>query len=209
LAGAVAATFVVTAALTFVLTRYVLPAPAPARAETQTLEDLGRQLRGDVDTSAASKGNAVDAGRPDVPFGDLAITLTSVRVGPAERLWPQKHDPVTKDNYLQIALTLRNTSKTRKINYLGGGVLRGGILGRGEASAVLDDRKNTYKEVLVPYFVQGQAGAKALYPNDSLSDLLIFERPVDGFGYLLLQLPGSNFGTEGVLVLRIRKDMVQ
>ncbi len=73
-----------------------------------------------------------------------------------------------------------------------------------------DNFDNTYKRIgFGGNDPVGRAGADSIYPGESASDVLIFERPLGAIEYLDLEMPASNFGGTGMLRLRIASDMLE
>jgi hypothetical protein len=78
--------------------------------------------------------------------------------------------------------------------------------------ATLEDNfGNTYKRINFG-FSSNPVGAversESIYPNKSVSDVLVFEMPIDTIEYLRLELPAKNFGGTGMLRLEIPKQMI-
>jgi hypothetical protein len=163
----------------------------------------------------ASKGSAR---QKTVEVGVASVVVGKVRV---DSLLAQQ--PLSMQTCLQITVRIRNHSKSQKLEYstwngvnaLAAGVnsLLGGasVAADTEAARLTDNFGNHYKLV---YFglgteVSGQHLAESIYPGKSLTDLLLFEIPVDNFQYLELELPASKIGGKGMLRLRIPRSMVK
>jgi hypothetical protein len=56
--------------------------------------------------------------------------------------------------------------------------------------------------------IVGQIKSEALYPNKPISDLIVFEKPLDTLEYLVLDLPAGNLGLEGRIQFKIPKEMI-
>ena len=112
----------------------------------------------------------------------------------------------SEDQLLRIALTLENTSDTKKIDFSGFGAKQFGI---GDHAQLTDNFGNRYKAI---HFgldeIEGQAKSESIYPGKSVKDLLIFEKPIDKVELLMLELPASNFGGTGMLRVRIPNEMI-
>ena len=108
-----------------------------------------------------------------------------------------------------IALTLTNRGSTNKIEYT---TFRGRGFSIGDDGASIKDNfGNRYR--MISYGtgsrpVDGVSNS-SIYPGESISDVLVFERPVPTASYLDLRLPCGNFGDEGTITLRIDKSMIQ
>jgi hypothetical protein len=73
-----------------------------------------------------------------------------------------------------------------------------------------DNFGNGYKQVNfgLGSRVDGQVHSESIYPGKAISDLLVFEKPLDTAQYLLLELPAKNFGGQGRLRFKIPKSMI-
>jgi hypothetical protein len=75
-----------------------------------------------------------------------------------------------------------------------------------------DNFGNGYRRIdfgLTAYPVGSVERSESIYYNKPITDVLVFERPIDTFEYLELELPAQNFGSQGLLRFRIPKNMVQ
>jgi hypothetical protein len=103
----------------------------------------------------------------------------------------------SKKDQLQIEIQLENPSLTDKADYAG---LTPNIIGVTDHPPTLaDDLGNTYKPV---WFSGGQVvgslpNGQSIYPNTTITDLLVFEPPIDAASKLRLTIPKSAFGVDG------------
>lgn len=143
--------------------------------------------------------------------GDVAVRVRSAEVGIVRVLEDFSGDTSTsKEPALMVKLDIRNISDSRKVEYHGWAGERYSFASRDFAS-IQDNFGNTYKRI--GYGVTnrpvGQVTTESIYPGKSITDLLVFERPVDKAEYLNLELPGKNFGGSGMLRMRIPAKMVK
>ncbi len=115
----------------------------------------------------------------------------------------------SQDKLLMISLELTNTSPAKIMNYRGWSAQWSDFTSSDRAS-LKDNIGNTYKRV---HFgpgsrVDGQVTSnESIYPNKSLTDVLVFEPPTDACQYLVLELPASAVGGTGMFRLRIPRAM--
>jgi hypothetical protein len=79
-------------------------------------------------------------------------------------------------------------------------------------ATIRDNFDNSYKRInfgLGSYPVGGIERSESIYPNKSLTDVLLLEAPLDTIEFLRLELPAKNFGGTGMLRLRIPKSMIR
>ncbi len=55
---------------------------------------------------------------------------------------------------------------------------------------------------------EGRVDRESIYPGKAITDVLIFELPVENAEHLDLELPAENFGGTGMVRLRIPARMV-
>jgi hypothetical protein len=157
-------------------------------------------------TSPAAEEKIADA-TESVQQGDAVLRVIGLQID----FVPVKSfsgDAKSKEERLMISLELANSSTTKIMRYRGWGAQWSDFDGRDRAS-LKDDMGNSYKSV---YFgagaqVVGQVSDEAsIYPQKSLTDVLVFEPPIE-CQYLVLALPASAVGGKGMFRLRIPRDM--
>ncbi len=114
----------------------------------------------------------------------------------------------SKDELLVIEIQVSNLSQTKKLEYRS---WMGEDFAFDRDFATLQDNfGNHYKRISfgIGTKVVGQAESDSLYPLKSVSDMLVFELPVNNAEYLNLELPAKNFGGEGMIQLRILMNMI-
>jgi hypothetical protein len=153
---------------------------------------------------AAPSVSWIDASREPWKCGDVTVKVPSVTIATATLLDAAKRVSDTQDEFLLIRVELTNQSSTRKIEYSSWGV-------RGQEPQLVDDLKNKYALQKAPGggIFEGQVRSKSIYPEKSLEDLLVFERPVGRARFLRLQLPAAAFEGQGTGYIEIPMSMVK
>jgi hypothetical protein len=148
----------------------------------------------------------IDASRQpwkcDAP--EVTVTIRSAAIGRAKAVDGEKRVADTQDDYLLVWIELANRSTTRKIQYTSWNV-------RGTKPQLADDLKNPYNLQAAPVGTtfDGQQRVKSVYPEKTVEDLLVFERPVDRAKSLRLQLPAGAFEGNGTGYIEIPMSMVK
>ncbi len=138
---------------------------------------------------------------------DVQIRITSVRVGKIALRSTFGTPGSSKEEFLAITLELTNLSETKKLEYK---TWAGGHLNYVRDLAALSDNfDNTYKRIGFTDLPEGRTESASIYPGKSISDVLVFEPPLETVEHLDLQLPGKSFGGTGMIRLRIPKGMIE
>jgi hypothetical protein len=149
-----------------------------------------------------------DASRSSVRQNALSINVKKVAIGKVPLL-DSGNEATSKDELLTIRLELLNTDPSKKLDYR---TWAGQDFSFDRDYATLRDNfGNIYKRIdfgLGSFPVDGVKGIKALYPNKKVTDVLVFETPLDTIEYLRLELPAKNFGGTGMLRFQIPKAMI-
>jgi hypothetical protein len=145
---------------------------------------------------------------------EVRVTIESVRIGPHQRPHPTDSDaPPTKSkkDYLLVKLTIENLSDSKKLDYkTWGGSASAFVAGSpddGNRKAIItDDLGNTYKRLNLGlnFRLIGQLSAESIFPGKSVTDLLVYERPVDKATHVNVELPPAAYGGDGTLKLRAK-----
>ncbi|MFZ1932104.1 MAG: SHD1 domain-containing protein [Thermoguttaceae bacterium] len=115
----------------------------------------------------------------------------------------------SQDKLFVVSLEITNLSPTKIVNYKGWGAKELDLNGEDRAS-LKDDTDNDYKRChfgLGSRIVGQVSENESIYPNKNINDLVVFEPPTDACKFVLLQLPASGFGGEGMLRIRIPRSM--
>lgn len=133
---------------------------------------------------------------------DIEVSVIDAVIGKV-RLEEFGERALSKDPELQIKLRLFNKHATKKHDYLGWGSK---LIFDEHPGHLEDNLGNKYKRIS-PSFgtkIVGQlVDGESLYPEKSVTDLLVFEPPVDAAEYLKLILPAEALGGKGDLHIRI------
>lgn len=157
-----------------------------------------------------SAAGRVDASRETVLRGDVAIKVTSVLVGKVAGRSLGETTESEKD-LLQIRLEITNQSEAKKLDYETWAGREFSILNN-DVATLRDDAGNEYKRVTFGFGsdIDGRVKSnESIYPGKKLSDLLVFEVPVEQAEWLFLDLPAKNFSGTGVVRFKIPKSMVK
>jgi hypothetical protein len=158
---------------------------------------------------AKSEPEWVDASRFAVQQGALQIRVARVVIGPVP-LKTLTGDSISQDDLLMIKLELLNTNPTKKVDYQ---TWSGRDISLDRDFATLEDNfGNSYKRIsfgLASYPVGAVERSESIYPNKVVTDVLVFEVPLQTIDYLRLELPATNFGGTGMLRFQIPKTMIQ
>jgi len=158
---------------------------------------------------AKSEPEWADASKGAVRQGDLQVQITQVTIGQVP-LKTITGNSKSKDNLLMVKLKLLNMNPTKKVEYHS---WSGKDISFDRDFATLEDNfGNSYKRIsfgLGSYPVGAVERSASIYPNKSVTDVLVFEVPLNTIEYLRLELPAKNFGGTGMLRLQIPKAMIQ
>lgn len=203
-----------------------------------------------IPATRAQAQDAVPAHEQSARHGDVSVRIGLARVQP---LAFRKEIRVTDVNsalereaqrlaeergthYLHLAVSLTNTSSTRKVDFTPWSF----ELGHSETAKVKDIHGNTYssaghslrgdffklaslkitdreaKDLSLPVYkypdftLQSTTLPKlewSIHPGKSTVDVLLFERPIDKTEFLLVDLPCRNFGSAGKLTFKVVRGM--
>lgn len=151
----------------------------------------------------------VDARSSLLQHGDVRVRFLAVYSGkvPLKDLF---EDSRSASELLAIHLELSNTHPTKKLTYQ---TWRGKDLSFTRDYATLRDNfGNSYKRIsfgLGVYPLGAVEGTVSLYPQQSVTDILVFERPVPNAQQFFLELPAQNFGGNGFLRFKFSSDLIQ
>src|ERR1019366_7095028 len=148
-----------------------------------------------------------DASKSAVRHGDIRMKVTSVKVGIVDLADSiDKRAGRSKNEHLQVYLTVENMSETKLIRFRGWS-------GRDvtKQPTLQDNFGNSYRTIGFGIFSRpvGQVfGEKAIYPGKTENDVIIFDPPVKGAKFLRLTLPANSFGGDGQLQIQVPASMV-
>jgi hypothetical protein len=137
---------------------------------------------------------------------DLQVEIQSVKVEPVTfKLFTTNQ---SRDPFLIINLKITNNNPTKIIDFQGWAAKELDF-DRADRAQLQDENQNFYKRVHfgLASEIEGQvANSESIYPNKSISDVLIFEPPTDSAQILTLKLPAKQFGGKGMLEFQITRD---
>jgi len=141
-------------------------------------------------------------------LGDVEVKVVSAKVAPVALRGPTGEGQ-SKEPQLILTIEVSNTNQNRKIDYR---TWAGADLSFERDSATLKDNfENTYKRITFGIFDRpiGRVVSDSVYPSKSLTDVLVFEAPLEKIQHLDLDLPGKNIGEKGLFKIRIPSTMIQ
>jgi hypothetical protein len=145
-----------------------------------------------------------------VVHGDLQIQITKTAIGkvPLKEIF---HEGATsQDDLLMVTLALLNKNPTKKVEYHS---WAGKDISFDRDYATLADNfENTYKRIgfgISSYPIGAVERSVSIYPNKVVTDVLVFQVPLDNATYLDLELPAKNFDSEGMIRFRIPMKKVE
>jgi hypothetical protein len=161
-----------------------------------------RIARGGEQQSANSDPSWAPTDKP-VRHGDLQVEIVKTVIGKVP-LRDFGEDALSKDDLLMIKLNLLNMNATKKVEYRS---WAGGDLSLSRDYATLKDNfGNSYKRIgfsLRADPVGAIERSKSLHPDKPVTDVLVFEVPLETATHLDLELPAKNYGGEGLIRFRI------
>ena len=173
-----------------------------------------------LDKNPASTRKQPDVARPPslpkwapatkpIEHGRVRVEVVSVKTGRVQLV--QAFDGASgqsKNPLLQIELEITNLSDARKLDYR---TWAGADFSFNRDFATLRDNfGNTYKRISFSGLSKPKGGTEreSIYPGKAVSDLLVFELPIDKVQHLDLELPAENAGEKGMIRLRIPAEMI-
>jgi len=200
----------------------IVEASARANATKQSIVPETDQIASDSGDKQDAVGNAstpeadvnaekqewADA-REAVQQGDMQLRVVNVKIGKVPLKDSFRDDAESKDELLTITVELKNVNATKKIDY---NTWSGKSISFDRDFATLKDNfENSYKRINFGFSTQPAGGierVESIYPDKVVTDLLVFEIPLDTVEYLRLELPAKNFGGSGMLRIQIPKEMI-
>jgi hypothetical protein len=144
-----------------------------------------------------------------VQQGELQVRVTDVKVGKVQLSDSFGGNQESRDDLLSISLELTNVSPTKKLDYK---TWSGKDISFSRDFATLRDNfDNIYKRIDFGFSTSplgAVKGSESIYPNKSVIDVIVFEKPIEAVKYLRLELPAANFGGTGMLRFQIPVRMI-
>ena len=190
--------------------QFIVPAETPESAPSASAESKLSEsgvASGEASTPPPDEQwtNAANA----VQQGDIQVRVTDVSVGKVELERMFGDMAQSQDELLIITVQVNNLSSAKKLDFR---TWRGGDFSVGrDVASLCDDNSNSYKRITfgassVPV---GGVSRESVYPGKSVTDVLVFEVPVDVAQWLHIELPAGNFGGEGMIRLEIPASMIK
>ena len=143
--------------------------------------------------------------------GDVEVLVKSVSYGTIElEKYSGSETSKSSETYLRIAVRVKNISQTRKLDHSSWSEKSFGL--DSYEGSIRDNYGNKYDPIGFSAFSgrpKGHMIAEALYPDNSVEDILIFEPPIPDIKFLHLELPARNFGGKGTLWFEIPATMIR
>ncbi len=142
-------------------------------------------------------------------MGDVTLKVVSAVVDRPRVLRSSGRPARPQDPYLVLRLQLENLRDAHKLDYTTWASPQMRALG----VRLTDNLGNTYDpKTFSGGTIEGQLGPDAsLYPHEPVTEVLVFERPVESpqLRYLRLELPAMAFGDSGRFRIEIPAEMIQ
>jgi len=154
---------------------------APPKEEVRPSEDIWLDARTQEATSGPLRIQVTEAGIETVQLGDGGLSTTV-------------------DKFAVIRFTVRNVSPTAKVDYRGWLAADFPLFGDPGCATLSDGFGNSYSRSWRGNFtkpVSEDLQKKAIYPGESLTDLVIFQKPVDKAEMVRLELGLEQAGGKG------------
>ena len=133
-----------------------------------------------------------DAGKP-VTLGDIRVQVTKVAVGKVPLKGIGDDESKSEDDLLMVKVNIVNTNPTKKVDYRS---WSGENISFDRDYATLKDNfDNSYRRIgfgFSSHPVGAVKGSESIYPNKVVTDVLVFEAPLDTVQFLKLELPGKE-----------------
>jgi len=150
-----------------------------------------------LDPTATQHEDAWIDGFAGVKQGDASIRILNAHVGKVP-LASYRGNGTSRHEFFVVQIQIANTSGSRKIDYSSWA----------HDADLSDEFGNTYRYMDPGYgtSIDGQLSGEAIYPGQSVEDLLAYEPPVATATEVRLELPAKNFGGTGKLRLKLPRD---
>jgi hypothetical protein len=161
-------------------------------------------------TSTKSESEWADATKGAVQQDNFQVKIAQVSVGKVP-IRDFNSNTISKNDLLMVKMELLNKNPTKKVEYHSWMNERDFTVSRNYA-ALKDNFANNYDMVsfgLGTYPDGAVRGSASIYPDKPVTDILVFEIPLESIEYLRLELPAKNFGGTGMLRFQIPKSMIQ
>lgn len=144
------------------------------------------------------------AGWADYDGASVRVNVARIRKVELEAMYGDLGSGVSEGPLLVLELTIANRTANKKLDYRG--PLESGSLFSAPRAAVRDEFGNEYRLARFPFDARPKGAMQSsttLYPDDSIADVWVFERPVDGCKNLSLDI-GSSAGERPRQMVELR-----
>lgn len=143
-----------------------------------------------------------------VKQGDIQIRIVSAKVGKVQvKNEIDGQMSSSKDVLLAITIELTNLSQTKKQDYKTWAGADFAI--KRDYGTLVDNFGNSYKRVGFSLNLPvGAVKSESIYPGKTITDVLLFEAPIEKAECLRLELPAKNIDGTGMIRLQIPKSMI-
>lgn len=173
--------------------------PASAQ-EIQVEADRKKRMEELEEDRREAHRQAVERAKPPTKMiGSAAISVTFADIGPVRILDKVRNEERETDStYIYFIVRIANTTSDKLIVYK---TWRGGVI-----DIETDDQKfaslrdllgNSYRRIGTEFWWKwaDSTDDATIYPGKSITDVLVFERPIDRKMEMKLSLPGENLGS--------------
>jgi len=143
-----------------------------------------------------------------VVLNDISVSIIDAVIGQVKSYNSSGREYFTDAELLVVTVQLTNVSETRRIEYhTWGGVNRYDEV----ATRLTDNYDNYYKWLYLDNYTtpEGRVNEFTLNPDVTITDVLIFEKPIDVAETMYLELPGVNIGSSDWLRFEIPSSFYQ
>ncbi|MFI5457627.1 MAG: hypothetical protein ACHRXM_19465 [Isosphaerales bacterium] len=142
-------------------------------------------------------------------LGDVAVRVVSAKVARVALIGGPTEERQSENPQLVLTIEVSNGSRSRKIDYR---TWAGADVSFERDFATVEDNfGNRYNRITFSIFNQpaGRVVSDSIYPGKSLTDVLMFEPPIEKIQQLDLEMPARNVGTQGHFRIRIPTAMIE
>jgi hypothetical protein len=141
-------------------------------------------------------------------LGDVEVKVVSAKIAPVSVKGPIG-ERESQDPQLILLIKVSNISQNRKLDYRTWGGEN--LSFQRDFTTLRDNFKNSYRRISFGIFDRpvGRVEADSIYPGKSLTDVLIFENPLENVQHLELELPAKDVDTEGLFKILIPAAMIE
>jgi hypothetical protein len=144
-----------------------------------------------------------------IRIGDVLVQVKRLRVATVALQDLFGKPAESKSVLLAVTVAVTNVSAGKKLDYR---TWRGMRFGIDDSTAKLtDDNDNNYKRInfSASTTVIGGVESESIYPGEGLTDVIVFEKPVEVAKWLHLALPAENIKAEGTIRFEIPDVMIE